>query len=224
MRGFARENGLALFFGVLFLGTLAAQSAAGQHAYNAEQRAHDGEAVSWLGYVTSPAFWGAVMENWQSEFLQFSLFIGATIWLVQKGSNESKREADAGRETDEKQRVGLHARASSPGWAKVDGIRRRLYESSLLLVMTTIFFLTWLAQSLNDWRTFNDDKRAHDEAAVSWGSYLLDPDFWEKTLQNWQSEFLAVGTLAVFTIYLRQRGSPESKPVGAPHDETGSSG
>ena len=224
MRRFARENGLALFFGALFLGTLAAQSVAGQHAYNAEQRAHGGAPVSWLDYVTSPDYWGAVMENWQSEFLQFSLFIGATVWLVQKGSNESKREADAGLETDEKQRVGRHAKPSSPAWARVDGFRRRLYENSLLLVMTTIFLLTWLGQSLNDWRTFNEDQRAHDDPTVSWGRYLLDPDFWEKTLENWQSEFLAVGTMAVFTIYLRQRGSPESKPVGAPHDETASSG
>jgi hypothetical protein len=90
--------------------------------------------------------------------------------------------------------------------------------------MTTLFLLMWLGQSLNNWRAFNAEQREHDEATVSWGSYLMDPDFWDKTLQNWQSEFLAVGTMAVFTIYLRQRGSPESKPVGAPHEETGSSG
>ena len=90
--------------------------------------------------------------------------------------------------------------------------------------MVVIFLATWLAQSLNNWRTFNEEQRAHDEVTVSWARYLLDPDFWENTLQNWQSEFLAVGTMAVFTVYLRQRGSPESKPVGAPHDETASSG
>jgi hypothetical protein len=90
--------------------------------------------------------------------------------------------------------------------------------------MSTIFFASWLAQSLNNWRTFNDEQLEHDERTVSWGRYLVDPDFWEKTLQNWQSEFLAVGVMVVFTIYLRQRGSPESKPVGAPHDETASSG
>ncbi len=224
MRTFARENGLALFFGALFLGTLAAQSVAGERAYNAVQREHGDATVSWLGYVTSADYWGAVMENWQSEFLQFSLFIGATIWLVQKGSNESKREEDVGLETDEKQRVGRHAGARSPGWARADGFRRRLYENSLLSVMIVIFFATWLAQSLNNWRTFNEEHRAHDQMTVSWARYLLDPDFWESTLQNWQSEFLAVGTMAVFTVYLRQRGSPESKPVGAPHDETASSG
>ena len=90
--------------------------------------------------------------------------------------------------------------------------------------MTSIFLLTWLAQSLNNWRMFNEEQREHEDGTVSWVRYLSDPDFWEKTLQNWQSEFLAVGTMVVFTIYLRQRGSPESKPVGAPHEETSTSG
>ena len=180
--------------------------------------------MSWWDYVTSPDFWGAVMENWQSEFLQFTLFIGATVWLVQKGSNESKKLDDVGLETDEQQEVGRHATARSPRLARADGLVRRLYENSLLLAMGLIFLATWLAQSLNNWRTFDEAQRAHGDAPVSWGRYLLDPDFWEKTLQNWQSEFLAVGVMVVFTIYLRQRGSPESKPVGAPHDETASSG
>jgi len=90
--------------------------------------------------------------------------------------------------------------------------------------MTAIFFATWFAQSLNNWREFNDDTRQHGGRAIGWASYLGNADFWERTLQNWQSEFLAVGTMVVFTIYLRQRGSPESKPVGAPHGETGSEG
>jgi hypothetical protein len=90
--------------------------------------------------------------------------------------------------------------------------------------MTAIFFASWTVQSLNNWREFNDDQLAHDERTISWAAYLVNPNFWERTLENWQSEFLAVGTLAVFTIYLRQRGSPESKPVGAPHEETASSG
>ena len=164
------------------------------------------------------------MENWQSEFLQFTLFIVATVWLVQKGSNESKRLGETGVETNARQRIGREAPADAPRWAKLDDWRTRIYENSLLLVMTAIFLLTWLAQSLNNWRAFNEQQREHGSETVSWGRYLLDPQFWERTLQNWQSEFLAVGTLAVFTIYLRQRGSPESKPVGAPHDETGSSG
>jgi hypothetical protein len=224
VRTFLRENSLSLFFAAIFAVTIVAQSLAGWRAYNAEQSEHEAATVSWADYVVSADFWGAVMENWQSEFLQFFLFIGVTVWLVQKGSNESKRLEDVGLETDEQQNLGAHTKKSSPLWARVGGWRRSLYSNSLLLVMGTIFLTTWLAQSLNNWRVFNEDQREHGAQAVSWGQYLLDPDFWERTLQNWQSEFLAVGTMAVFTIYLRQRGSPESKPVGAPHDETASSG
>ena len=224
MRRFARENSLSLFFAAIFLATLTGQSLAGQRTYNAERAEHGLETLSWWHYLVTPDFGGAVMENWQSEFLQFSLFIAATVWLVQKGSNESTRLGDTGLESDEQQRVGAHASADSPRWAKTDDIRTRIYENSLLIVMTLIFFATWFGQSLNNWRVFNQEQAVHDAERVSWGRYLLDPDFWEKTLQNWQSEFLAVGTMAVFTIYLRQRGSAESKPVGAPHDETASSG
>lgn len=224
MRTAVRDNGLSLFFLTLFAGTLGAQSLAGQRSYNAGQREHGADPVSWGSYVVSADFWGAVMENWQSEFLQFAVFIGATVWLVQRGSNESKNVSDVGLESDEQQQVGTHTRPRSPRLAKVGGLRTRLYENSLLLTMAAIFLATWLGQSLNNWRVFNGEQREHAEPAVSWGRYLLDPDFWQKTLQNWQSEFLAVGVMAVFTIYLRQRGSPESKPVGAPHDETATSG
>ncbi|MBA2641825.1 MAG: hypothetical protein H0U82_02705 [Actinobacteria bacterium] len=224
MRRFLREQGLSLFFFAIFVATLIGQSFAGQHAFNSDQVEHGQAPVSWWEHLTSPEFVGAVMENWQSEFLQFSLFIGVTVWLIQRGSNESKKPGDAGLEDDEKQQIGPHASKRAPSWAKPNDIRTRLYENSLLIMMTLIFFATWLAQSLNNWRQFNAEHAAHEERTVSWPRYLLDPDFWERSLQNWQSEFLAVGTMAVFTIYLRQRGSPESKPVGAPHDETASSG
>jgi hypothetical protein len=219
-----REQSLSLFFLLLFLVTLVGHSFAGQHAYNAEQLAHDSEPLSYWRYVVSSHFGEAVIENWQSEWLQFMVFTVATIWLLQKGSNESKQIGEAGLESDQRQRVKGYADGRSPAWAKVDGLRRRIYENSFLLVMSAIFLASWLVQSLTGWNEYNDEQRQHGEAAVSWLTYLDRADFWEKTLQNWQSEFLAVGTMVVFTIYLRQRGSPESKPVGAPHDETGSSG
>ena len=143
---------------------------------------------------------------------------------MQRGSNESKRPEDIGLESDEKQRVGRHATERSPAWARVKDWRYKVYSNSLLIVMTVLFFGSWFAQSVNSWTQFNADRLDHQEPAVSWLAYLGSPNFWEKTLQNWQSEFLAVGTMAAFTIYLRQRGSPESKPVGAPHEETGTSG
>ena len=224
MRRFVRENGLSLFFFTIFGLTLVGHSFAGRNAYNHVQGEHGGAPISWWSYVRSTDFGGAVMENWQSEFLQFSLFIAATIWLVQKGSSESKKLEDAGTEPKAKQRIGSNAPADAPRWAKLDGWRTRIYENSLLLAMTAIFFATWFAQSLNNWREFNADAREHGGQTIGWARYLGNADFWERTLQNWQSEFLAVGTMVVFTIYLRQRGSPESKPVGAPHEETGSTG
>ena len=133
MRRFLFENGLSLFFGTLFLATLVGQSLAGQRTYNQEQLEHGSETVSWFHYVTSSAFGQAVMENWQSEFLQFTTFILATVWLVQKGSNESKRLDDAGRESDQKQQVRGYAPGDAPRWAKVGGLRTLVYENSLLL-------------------------------------------------------------------------------------------
>jgi hypothetical protein len=224
VRRFLFENSLSLFFGVLFLAALTGQSIAGQRVFNEEERAHGGEPVSWLDYVFSSDFGQAVMENWQSEYLQFTLFIYATVWFVQKGSNESKPLGDAGLESDQKQRIGGYAPEDGPRWAKVGGLRTAVYENSLLLVMTTLFLGSWFAQSLTAWREYGAEQREHGEAAPSWSGYVTASDFWERTLQNWQSEFLAVGTMVIFTVYLRQRGSPESKPVGAPHLETGSSG
>jgi Domain of unknown function (DUF6766) len=224
MRAWLRDNSLSVFFFAIFVMAVAGQSLAGQRAYNAEQSSHGEPGVTYLQYLTSPDFGEALMENWQSEYLQFTLFILATIWLVQRGSNESKPPQDIGTESDQRQLVGGHAQANSPLWAKVGGWRTHLYSNSLLIVMTAIFFASWLGQSVNGWRAYNDELAEHGEAAIGWTSYFASAEFWEMTLQNWQSEFLAVGTMAVYTIYLRQRGSPESKPVGAPHDQTGTSG
>jgi Domain of unknown function (DUF6766) len=221
---FLRENSLSIFFGTILLATVAGQSVAGQHQYNAEALEHGEQAISWTHYLLTPEFGGDLLENWESEFLQFSLFIIATVWLVQRGSNESKQPDRAGLEPDEDQQVGQHARPDSPAWAKATGLRHWIYSNSLMLVMTAIFLLSWFGQSVNGWRAFNNNEDAHKGTHISYSEYLVNADFWDRSLQNWQSEFLAVGAMATFTIYLRQRGSPESKPVGAPHDETASSG
>jgi hypothetical protein len=221
---FLRENSLSLFFGAILLASVAGQSVAGVHQYNADAAEHGGKAISWGHYIRSPEFGGDLLENWQSEFLQFSLYMIATVWLLQRGSTESKKLDDAGLESDEEQKIGEYAQSDSPAWAKAAGIRRWIYSNSLLFLMTAIFFLSWFGQSLNGWRAFNNTQDEHKGAQISYGEYLVNADFWDRSLQNWQSEFLAIGSMAAFTIYLRQRGSPESKPVGAPHDQTASSG
>ncbi len=165
------------------------------------------------------------MENWQSEYLQFTLFILATVWLVQRGSPESKPLGAGRHESDADQRD-RRARATTsrpPGRARA-GIRLWLYSNSLLLVMGTIWLGSWFAMSVTGWSEYNAEQIEHSQETSSWLGYLGSADFWETTMQNWQSEFLAVGSMAVLAIYLRQRGSPESKPVGAPHSATGVEG
>jgi hypothetical protein len=224
VRRFVKHNGLSVVFLGLFLAALVLQAIAGLADFNEQQDMHGDPHVSMWRYLTSSAFGAAVMENWQSEYLQFTLFTLLTVWLLQRGSPESKALGRAGRESDREQLVGEHARDDSPPWARAVGLRRRIYENSLLLVMATIWIGTWFAQSITGVTEYNAERLDHQEGTVSWLEYLGRADFWEKTLQNWQSEFLAVGSLAIFAVYLRQRGSPESKPVGAPHHETGVEG
>jgi hypothetical protein len=221
MRSFLRHNGLSLGFLGLFLAALGFQAVAGHADFNEDQDRHGDPRISLGRYLLSSEFGTAVMENWQSEYLQFTLFILLTIWLLQRGSPESKELDKAGRESDEDQLVGRHAGSDSPRWARVAGIRRTLYENSLVLVMGGIWIGTWFAQSVTGVTEYNTERLDHREDPVSWAQYLGKPDFWEKTLQNWQSEFLAVGSMAILAVYLRQRGSPESKPVGAAHHATG---
>ena len=224
MRRFARDNGLGLFFGAIFLACLIGQALVGHADFNHDQLRHHDDPISLGRYLLSSAFGSDVMENWQSEYLQFTLYILMTVWLLQRGSPESKAMGKAGRESDADQKVGRHATARSPRWARVAGWRRTLYSNSLLIVMGAIWLGSWGVQSVTGHVAYNAEQFDHQEAAVSWWGYIGSSDFWNRTLQNWQSEFLAVGSMAVLSIYLRQRGSPESKPVGAPHEATGTEG
>ena len=225
MRRFIRENSLSLFFFAIFVAALVGQAISGHSLYNQEQLEHGEQTISLGRYLTSSHFGQAVTENWQSEYLQFALFALATVWLLQKGSPESKELDKAGTESDKDQKVGKHADENSPRWARFGDWRTTLYSNSLIIVMALIFLASWLAQSVTGWSEFNDQQADHGEHTASWLSYVGSSDFWEATFQNWQSEFLAVGSFAVLTIFLRQRGSAESKPVGAPtSDATGQEG
>jgi hypothetical protein len=219
-----RDQGLTLFFTILFLASLAGQALTGHSAFNHDQVAHGGAGMSLGRYVTSSSFWVDVTENWQSEYLQFTLFILATIWLLQRGSTESKPPDKHGLESDKDQKLGRYADEDSPKWARAGGWRTRVYSNSLLMVMTAIWLGSWFAQGVTGRIEYNAGQLDHREDPLSLLQYLGSSDFWNRTLQNWQSEFLAVGSMAIFAVYLRQRGSPESKPVGASHEATGVEG
>ncbi len=217
-------HSLSIAFGLLFAGSLVGQSFAGLHQVNAELHAEGFERLGWLAYVTSSDFGVDVAENWQSEYLQFLLYVVLTVWLLQRGSPESKELDKAGGESDEDQKVREHAVADSPAWARVGGWRLGLYSNSLGLLMAVVFVGSWTAQAVTGWVAFSEERLRRLQDPVGFGDYVTGADFWARSLQNWQSEFLAVGSMAVFAIYLRQRGSPESKPVGEPHASTGIEG
>jgi hypothetical protein len=221
---FLRENALSLAFGAVFLVTLVGQALSGVADLNQQQVVNGLEPVSLLDYLTSSSFGVDVMENWQSEYLQFFLYIFATVWLVQRGSSESKKPGEEGTESDKEQKIGRHADDDSPVWARIGGWRTAVFARSLGLLMGALFLLTWGASSIAGWAAYNSEQLGDREDPVSYLGYLGAPDFWNRSFQNWQSEMLAVGSMAVFSVYLRQRGSPESKPVGAPHAVTGQTG
>ena len=221
---FVRDNGLSIVFLAIFLLTLVGQAIAGHGSFNHDQLLHHGATISFGRYLTTSEFAADVAENWQSEYLQFTLYIWVTVWLVQKGSPESKPLDKAGRESDADQKVGRYAEDTSPRWARVGGWRTALYSRSLGLVMGLVFVGSWSAQLVAGRSAFNADQLQDLQDPLGWTAYLGAPDFWNRTLQNWQSEFLAVASMVVFSIYLRERGSPESKPVGSPHTATGVEG
>ncbi len=224
MRSVLKSNGLSLFFGAIFLLTLAGQALAGRARFNDQQRTAGLPDIGLLEYVLSSDFGVDVIENWQSEYLQLVLYIVVTVWLVQRGSPESKEMDEVGRESDEEQSVGPHAGPDSPRWARSRGLAGSLYAHSLGLTLGLIFVLSWFAQSVTGRAAHNEERLRDLQAPLSLQGYISDADFWSRTLQNWQSEFLAIGSMVVFSIYLRERGSPESKPVGAPHTDTGVEG
>ncbi|PXY20454.1 hypothetical protein BAY59_32015 [Prauserella coralliicola] len=224
MRRFLRDNGLSVVFGLLFLGSVVGQAFAGHADYVNRQLARGGDPVSFWAYVTSSDFAVDIAENWQSEYLQFFLYVMATVWLVQRGSPESKQLRRIGRESDADQLVGRHVTESSPRWARTGGWRTVLFSRSLGLVMGLLFLSSWLAQSIAGMSAFNAEQLADFTDPLTWPQYVASADFWNRTLQNWQSEFLAIGSMAILSVYLRERGSPESKPVGASHTVTDESG
>ena len=219
-----RDNSLGLVFGLLFLIVLVAQAFAGHADFNQQQLSSGMEPVGLGRYLTSASFAADVSENWQSEYLQFFLYILLTVWLVQKGSPESKKPGEQGLDSDEEQKVGAYATEDSPAWARRRGFRLALLSNSLGLVMGLIFVASWLTQSIAGAAAYNEEQLRDLQAPVTWAQYLAEPDFWNRTLQNWQSELLAVASMVILSIYLRQRGSPESKPFGSPHDATGVEG
>ena len=222
MRRFLRDNGLSLVLFFLFFFTfIVGQSITGYLHYNEEQREHRQPTVTYGEYLVTPHFLEATMENWESEFLQMFAYVLLTVFLYQKGSSESK-------DPDEEEAVDRDPRdskdkADAPWPVRKGGFVLKLYENSLSLAFLLLFLLSFYLHAMGGAGEFNEDAMAHGSPErVTTFDYMATSRFWFESLQNWQSEFLAIGAMVVLSIWLRQKGSPESKPVDAPHSQTGS--
>ena len=216
-----RNNGLLLTTFVFgFLVFLCAQTLTGQRAYNADQREHGEAGVDLAEYVTTGHWVEATFENWESEFLQMGAYVLLTVWLRQRGSAESKPiDEDAPQDEDPTP----HAGDIDAPWAvRRGGIALRLYKHSLSTAFFLLFALSWLLHAAGGAREYSAEQLAHGGSRVTTWAFVRTSEFWFQSFQNWQSEFLAVASIILLTVYLREHGSPESKPVHAPHHQTGS--
>jgi len=214
MRRFLRENGLSVVLLGLFFVFLAGQSLAGLRVYNEDAAEHGVRPLGYAGYLVSGHFIEAVFENWESEFLQMAAFVLLTIALKQKGSSESKP-------VDEDPEHRSRVTRRSPWPVRRGGWVRRIYENSLTIALALLFVLSFVLHAVGGADEENRERALRGEPPIGRLEYVGTSRFWFESFQNWQSEFLAVGALIVLSIFLRQKGSPQSKEVEAPHAETG---
>lgn len=216
--GWVKRNGMSLTMFALFVLSLIGQIISGHASYNAEEVQHGQAAIPLLEYLTSGHFVEAVFENWESEFLQMAAFVFFSSCLYQQGSPDSRKlEGEPELDADpEKMKTN-----KSPWPVKRGGIVLKVYEHSLTLGLLLLFFLSFLLHAHGGARAFSAEELEHGGKAVSMFEFMASSQFWFESMQNWQSEFFSVGALSVLSIFLRQRRSPQSKPVAAPHSQTG---
>ena len=216
-----RNNNLSIVLAVLFGLCIVGHAWSGWKVHNEEQRQHGEPEITLRAFLSSEEFGETVFENWESEFLQMAFYVILTVFLYQRGSSESKKHDG----TDKvEERPEAHRRdRGAPGPVKAGGWRLTLYKNSLSLAFLVLFLISFVGHAAAGARKYNAEQSQHgSRERVTLTGYMQTPHFWYESFQNWQSEFLAVLAIVVLSIWLRQWGSPESKPVHAPHSETGS--
>jgi hypothetical protein len=222
MRRFVEEHSLAIVMAILFALALGGQAVAGMGAYNEQQEEHGGRSVDLLTYVTTPDFGSALFENWESEFLQMGLFVVLTVALRQKGSPESKPlDGEKGGKPEKSKKGERSSKSSRSLPPHRSGLARRVYEHSLSLALFGLFAVSFALHVVTSAAKTSEQDVAHGQPPVTALEHLVSPTLWFESFQNWQSEFMSIAALAVLAVFLREKGSPESKDVDAPNDETG---
>jgi hypothetical protein len=214
MRNALRNNGLTLVLMALFILTLLGQIVTGHRSYNQEQESHQQPQISLGDYLLSGHFWEAFTENTESEFLQMGMFVILTVFLFQKGSPESKEPVDTDPNLSRNYK-------DAPTPVRRGGLALWLYSHSLSLAFLALFLLSFAVHAVSGVRYYNQEQLEHGQEAISALAYLGTSQFWFESFQNWQSEFLSLAAMVYLAVYLRERGSAESKPVASSHEESG---
>jgi hypothetical protein len=215
----AKEHGLLLANIGLFVVFFGGMVLSGAASYSEDQMAHGEAAVSVLEYLRTGAFVEATFENWESEFLQMGMYVVLTVFLFQKGSSESKPVGRVAPQDEDPRDATI--KAATPWPVRRGGWVLKLYEHSLSIMFFALFLMSFVLHLLGGSQDYNSEQESHGQPTVSVLGYLATSRFWFESFQNWQSEFLAVAVLVGASVYLREKGSPESKPVAEPHYETG---
>jgi hypothetical protein len=214
---FFYRNSLSLILLFLFIIFLGAQSFTGWKEYNDQMEEKGGQIVNYKNYLTTSHFSEATFENWESEFLQMALYVMLTIFLRQKGSSESK-SMDEEEEVDKEPQP----HPSAPWPVKRGGLWLKIYKHSLTITFFLLFMVSFVLHAYSSLDEHNEELMLKGEPTENMSKYIVSSKLWFESFQNWQSEFLAVFSIVVLSIFLRQKGSPESKPVDAPYSQTGS--
>jgi Domain of unknown function (DUF6766) len=219
MKAWFRFNGLSVTVLFLFFVLLIGQCLTGWQSHNEERNRADAPNLSLMQYLSSGHFGEATSENWESEFLQMAAYVLLTVFLRQKGSAESK--AFTGDEPVDRDPRLDRNKPDAPLPVRRGGPLLKVYEYSLTLAFFILFLMAFAWHAVGGVRLENDERALDELPPISFSDFISSSEFWFQSLQNWQSEFLAVGAIVLLSIWLRQRGSPESKPVSAPHGQTG---
>jgi hypothetical protein len=217
MKKFFRNNSLSIVFLFLFIVSLFMQSVTGLKQYNQKMKDEGGQKVSYGRYFSTGHFIEATFENWESEFLQMALFVSLSAFLYQKGSSESK-------DPNKKEEVEKepNARKKDAPWpVKQGGFILSVYKYSLSIILFLLFLLSFFAHWYGSLKGFNNEQVLKGQPTETAIEYLGNSKLWFESFENWESEFLSVVSLAILSIYFRQKNSPQSKPVDAPHYQTG---
>lgn len=219
MKHLFKNNGLSIVLFALFFFSFVGQYLTGHKEFNDNQKEHNQPTAGYIEYLSEGHFIEATFENWESEFLQMGMYVVLTVFLFQKGSSESKTPGTTERVDVIPERSLLSDDAPAP--VKRGGLALKLYQNSLSIVLFLLFFISFVLHAIGGAKEYSAEQIVHGQPTVTTFEFMQTSRFWFESFQNWQSEFLSIAAMVLLSVFLRQKGSPESKPVDSPHSETG---